>query len=94
MGRSDVTDLTALNKLTGLNCSASPCLRPDGSGYYVVEHSEVADGVADHCWWQSVNTWVPSNSCSWSPTFDPGFTQPGGTSWSLPANLDWLSTAG
>lgn len=92
VGSSDVNELTALNRLTGLNCSASPCVGPDGSGYYVVQNSEVADRVADHCWWQSVNTWVPTNSCTWSPTFDPGFAS-GGTPWSLPTNLDWLATA-
>lgn len=93
VGRSDVGDLTALNRLTGRNCSASPCVGPDGSGYYVVQHSEVADGVADHCWWQSVNPVVPTNSCTWSPTFDPGFVPPSGAPWSLTANLNWLRGA-
>jgi hypothetical protein len=92
VGRSDVVDLTALNRLTGLNCSASPCVGPGGSGYYVVQHAEVADRVADHCWWQSVNLGVPTNSCTWSPTFDPGFPPPGGAPWSLTTNLNWLRT--
>ena len=89
-GRSDVADLTPLNRLTGQNCSASPCFRPNGSGYYVVQHSEVADGVADHCWWQSVTQWAPTNSCTWNPTFDPRFTPLGGAPWSLTTNLNWL----
>ena len=95
VGRSDIdgNDLTALNMLTGRSCSASPCLGPDGSGYYVVEHSEVADGVADHCWWQSVNLVVPTNSCTSPPTFDPGFPPPGTAPWSLTTNLDWLRAA-
>jgi hypothetical protein len=92
VGRSEVVDLTALNRLTGLNCSASPCVGPDGSGYYVVEHSEVADRVADHCWWQSVNPVVPTNSCTSPPTFDPGFPPPSTRPWSLITNLDWLRT--
>jgi len=104
VGRSDVEvrdpttgqvsgiDLTALNKLTGLSCSTSPCLRSDGSGYFVVEHSEVADGVADHCYWLSVSPEIPSNSCTYTPTFDPGFRPPSTTPWSLITNLDWLQT--
>jgi hypothetical protein len=92
VGRADVVDLTALNRLTGLSCSASPRVGADGSGDYVVQHSEVADGVADHCWWQSVNRDVPTNSCTWSPTFDPGFPPPGGAPWSLTTNLNWLRT--
>jgi hypothetical protein len=77
VGRGDVAGgLAALNQMTGMGCSTSPCLRADGSGYYVVEHSEVADGVADHCYWQSVNTSAPYNSCTGNPTFDPGFRPP------------------
>ena len=90
VGRSDVVDLTALNRITGLNCTASPCVGPDGSGYHVVQHSEVADGTADHCWWQSVNRWAPTNSCTWTPTFDPGFPPPAGAPGSLTTNLNWL----
>jgi hypothetical protein len=92
VGRSDVASLIALNRLTGRNCSASPCVGPDGSGYHVVAHFEVADGVADHCWWQSVNIYVPANSCTWRPTLDPGFRPPGRAPWSLTTNLDWLRT--
>lgn len=84
-------DLTALNELTGSSCSTSPCLRPDGSGYQVVEHAEVADRVADHCYWQSVNPYVPSNSCTWNETpFDPGFAPPSTRPWSLLTSLAWL----
>lgn len=43
--------LHGAQRLTGLNCSASPCVGLDGSGFHVVEHSEVADGVADDGWW-------------------------------------------
>jgi hypothetical protein len=83
-------DLSGLNQLTGQSCSTSPCLRADGSGYYVVQHAEVADGVADHCYWQRVNRLAPTNSCTWTPTFDPGFPPPSTTPWSLTTNLDWL----
>jgi hypothetical protein len=101
-GRSDVEvrdpttgqvsgiDLTALNKLTGLSCSTSPCVRTDDSGYYIVGHAEVADGVADHCYWLNLDLQVPSNSCTSNPTFDPGFRPPSTTPWSLIRNLAWL----
>jgi hypothetical protein len=85
-------DFTAMNKLTGLSCWSSPCVRADGSGYRVVEHSEVADGVADHCYWLGANLQVPSNSCTPTPTFDPGFRPPSTTPWSLITSLDWLRT--
>jgi poly(3-hydroxybutyrate) depolymerase len=90
VGASDVTDIGTMNKLTGLNCTGSPCDGPGGSGYYIVQNSEVADGSADHCYWQSVNTFAPTNSCTWTPTFDPGFTAPSTKPWSLTTNLNWL----
>ncbi|HUO69772.1 MAG TPA: hypothetical protein VMU39_03265 [Solirubrobacteraceae bacterium] len=39
---------------------------------------------------QSVNTQVPTNSCTWTPTLDPGFAPPSTKPWSLITNLDWL----
>jgi hypothetical protein len=102
VGRSDVEvrspttwqvtglDVAALDAMTGMSCSATRCLREDGSGYYVVDHSEVADGVADHCYWQSVTLQAPANSCSWTPRFEPGFRPPATGPWSLAANLGWL----
>lgn len=81
-----------LNALTGQSCSTFSCLAPDGSGYYVVQNSEVADGVADHCYWMRVNMFAPTNSCTWNPTFDPGFVPPSTTPWSLITSLNWLRT--
>jgi len=83
-------DLSALNAVTGLTCSQSPCLQPDGSGYYVVTNSEVADGVAGHCYWMGVNMSDPGNTCTLDPTFDPGFVPPSTVPWSLLASLNWL----
>ncbi|MGO9956066.1 MAG: hypothetical protein ACLP50_08815 [Solirubrobacteraceae bacterium] len=83
-------NLSALNAVTGLNCSQSPCLQTDGSGYYVVTNSEVADGVAGHCYWMGVNMSDPGNTCTLDPTFDPGFVPPSTVPWSLLASLNWL----
>jgi hypothetical protein len=91
VGEADAqTSLGALDRLTGQSCSGSRCLRADGSGFYVVGHSEVADGFADHCYWQSVTTAWPYWSCTSSPTFDPGFRPPSTLPWSLRAGLDWF----
>jgi hypothetical protein len=89
-GKVTGMQLSGLNALSGSNCATASCLRPDGSGYYVVQNSEVADGVADHCFWESVNSQNPANSCVVTPTFDPGFPPPSTKPWSLSANLDWL----
>jgi poly(3-hydroxybutyrate) depolymerase len=83
-------DFSKVKAMTGQACTAFNCLRPDGSGYYAVANSEVADGVADHCFWMKVNKFVPTNSCTWLPTFDPGFLPPSARPWSLTTNLDWL----
>lgn len=93
VGRRDLPDggdLSAINRLTGQSCTWGWCLRPDGSGYYVVQDWQVADGAADHCWWMGVNRVVPSDSCTATPDFDPGFRPPSRWPWSLDANLDWL----
>lgn len=94
VGRLDLAagDAAALNRITGQACRSPTCLRADGSGYVVVQDFEVVDGVADHCFWMSVNPVVPSNSCTWTPELDPGFRDPSRL-WSLPAGLAWLRTA-
>jgi dienelactone hydrolase len=76
--------------MTGDNCGTSfQCLQADGSGYYIVQNSEVADGNADHCYWMSVNT--STDSCTLTITnFDPGFQPPATTSWSMITTLNWL----
>jgi hypothetical protein len=103
VGRGDVerrdaaglvsADLTALRAITGSSCTGAHCLRADGSGFYIVEHGEVADGVADHCFWMRVNLASPADSCTTAaPPMDPGFKPPATTPWSLRANLAWLRT--
>jgi poly(3-hydroxybutyrate) depolymerase len=87
-------DFSKLAAMTGQSCVTFNCLNADGSGYYVVQNSEVADGVADHCYWMRINKWVPTNSCTWNVTptsLDPGFAPPSITAWSFTSSLDWLS---
>jgi hypothetical protein len=78
-------DLPSLKKLTGLDCGSSFQCVQNGNGYYVVQNSEVADGVADHCYWEG------NGGCSITPTnFDPAFQPPATAPWSMIRNLDWL----
>ena len=99
VGQLDVTnqgagplDVTGLNAITGVNCGPTyDCLQADGSGYYIVSNSEVADHIADHCYWMRSNKYF--YSCTLYPTIaglDPGFAPPSTTAWSLITNLDWL----
>jgi hypothetical protein len=38
------------NRLLGDNCNKNNCLKPDGSGFYIITNKELGDGTADHCW--------------------------------------------
>ncbi len=75
--------------LTGLSCGSSAfnCLQSNGSGWYIVQNAQVADGSADHCYMRN-----GGNNCSASQnSLDPGW-QSGTDVWELGANLDWLKT--
>jgi hypothetical protein len=93
-GESDTTPLGSrdpnemrreLQAISGASCAATDyvCLRPNGSGWYMVRDAEAQDGVADHCYHHV-------NGCSLAPTLDAGYAPPAATPWSLTANLDWL----
>jgi hypothetical protein len=78
---------TQLMSLTGLTCSSTTfnCLRSDGSGWYLVQNSQVQDGSADHCHMRA------SGDCSGSQdSLDAGWAN-GSDPWELAANLDWLN---
>jgi pimeloyl-ACP methyl ester carboxylesterase len=98
-GQQDVThsgtlSLADVQAFTGDNCGPTTlhCLQADGSGYYIVGNSEVADGVADHCYWMQAHSLNPYWSCTSTPTFDPGFAPPSTLPWSLNANLAFLAS--
>jgi hypothetical protein len=74
--------------LTGLSCgsTATSCLQTNGSGWYIVQNAQVADGSADHCYMRR------SGDCGGSQnSLDTGW-QTGADPWELNANLDWLKT--
>ena len=86
-------DLPSLRQITGYDCGTGyDCVQADGSGYYIVSNAEVKDGLADHCYWMKTNKIFKSSwSCTMSPTeFDPGFSAPSTTKWSMTTKLDWL----
>ena len=78
-----------LNTITGLNCAvtAESCLRPNGSGWYMVQDTDVQDGKADHCYFRVGTT---ATACSERP-FDIGWIPLANNEWSLSTNLDWLT---
>jgi hypothetical protein len=73
---------------SGVSCPGSwNCLQPDGSGWYMVKGSELADGHADHCYFYS----NADLTCSTFSSFDPGWNA-GPAVWAKPADLDWLAS--
>ena len=79
---------TQFQTLTGLSCgtTGTNCLQSNGSGWYIVQNAQVADGSADHCYMRA------SGDCGGSQnSLDAGW-QTGTATWELNANLDWLNT--
>jgi hypothetical protein len=74
-----------LNDQTGRACAVSRfvCLAPGGSGWYVVQHYQLADGYSDHYYFHE---WRPS----YVPPFDPTWIAATDAVWALQPNLDWL----
>jgi hypothetical protein len=74
--------------LTGLSCgnTATSCLQPNGSGWYIVQNGQVGDGSADHCYWRS------TGDCFGSQDALDADWRTGGDPWQLGANLAWLQS--
>jgi hypothetical protein len=85
MGSTASTVRGQLEELTGLSCAYNPssCFRTNKSGWYIVKHSEVADGNADHCY-------MRQGGCVITNNLDPQWLS-GTAEWSLDANLQWLT---
>jgi hypothetical protein len=94
-GETEFPEQTAAarNQVTGQNCAAGNgtvnCLRTDGSGWYQVGNTEVADQIADHCYQLTPNVGgAPVQSCG-AATVDPRFLNEKRI-WSLGPSLDFL----
>jgi hypothetical protein len=81
-----------LQNITGFTCpdGTYQCWSPDGSGagWYIVQNWQVADGVADHCYFID----DPKGNCI--GLGDPTWLPPGAENWSLDPNLAWLASFG
>jgi len=68
---------------TGYSCgpNALECLQADGSGWYIVQDSEVVDGDADHGYSYDGSSY----------DFDAIYER-SNEEWSLRSNLDWLAS--
>jgi hypothetical protein len=86
--------LANLQLATGTSCGpwSSTCLRPDGSGWVLVENAQVEDGHADHCYFVGPDANGAEVGCSTKALdFDHGWKPPASAPWSLTTNLDWLA---
>lgn len=74
-------------ELTGLVGSSGhySAFRSNGSGWYMVNHAEVSDGEAEHCY-------MRNGGCGFNENRLDSLWTNGGSEWSLEPNLDWLST--
>lgn len=69
--------------LTACDPSQVSCYRSNGSGYHIVQDSEVGAGRADHCY-------MRVNGCSsYQDNLNPVW-QDGTADWNLNTELDWL----
>jgi hypothetical protein len=80
-----------LNDMTGRACAvtATSCLAVDGSGWYVVQNAQVANGKADHCYFMGADGYS-SCTVAGTPPFDPTWLTSTTEPWALQPNLAWL----
>lgn len=93
-GRSGQTQpVSNLQNMTGTTCldTDHSCLRANGSGWYMVEHAEVQDGLADHCFFVALTDGGTMPCNYFDESWDPGWAVPAQTPWSVNVSLDWLA---
>ena len=86
--------VSSLQNTAGTTCldTDHSCFRANGSGWYLVEDTEVEDHIADHCYFVGARPDGGQLGCAYQDeTFDVGWKPPATTPWSLPVNLDWLA---
>lgn len=72
-----------LQTATGYKCTGYDCLQSDGSGWYIVSDSQVADGKADHCY-------LLNGGCT-GTTADKNYELSSAV-WAGVPNVDWLAS--
>jgi hypothetical protein len=75
-----------LQAVTGVSCAGTNCLKPDGSGWFIVTNPTVADGKADHCYFFN----GANSSCSSYSGLESSWSVGTGAP-SLTSNLNWLA---
>lgn len=73
--------------VTGYTCEGNNCLQADGSGWVLVDHTEVDDGTADHCYMRA-----KGDLCLGSQKNSDAQWLTGSKPWAVPANLNWLDS--
>jgi hypothetical protein len=81
-----------LNQIAGFTTTECPndgrkqCLRPDGSGWIIVQRADCQVSSADHCWFDRKNCLdsMPALEPNW---VDPASTKP----FALEPNADWVA---
>jgi len=84
-----------LEGATGCYAFGHHCFRANGSGWYMVQDSELESGQSAHCYY--VAPWPNGGALQWCNNyppngFDPGWAPPSTLPWSLDTNLDWLAS--
>jgi hypothetical protein len=76
-----------LEIVSGHSCGAvESCLKPDGSGWYIVRDAQLKDHTADHCYFFD----SADGYCAKFKGLDANWVE-GKEPWSLGPNLDWLA---
>jgi len=92
----DGTEQTQANleTLTGCSSGGHDCFRANGSGWYIVQDSELESGQSGHCYYIAPETDGGVVGCTNFPPngFDPGWAPPSTLPWSLDTNLAWLAS--
>lgn len=87
-------DPADLEAITGCTSTTQSCFQSNGSGWYIVQDSELESGQSGHCYYIAPRTdGTPVGCTNYPPNgFDPGWAPPSTLPWSLDTNLAWLAS--
>jgi hypothetical protein len=87
-------DASMLETLSGCSSQGHDCFNANGSGWYIVQDSELQSGHSGHCYYVAPGADGGAVGCTNFPPngFDVGWAPPSTLPWSLDANLAWLAT--
>jgi hypothetical protein len=87
-------DQANLETITGCSSATHDCFRANGSGWYIVQDSELESDHSGHCYYIAPEKDGGVVGCTNFPPngFDPGWAPPSTLTWSLDTDLNWLAT--